>query len=55
MRDGFIGIAGTGGTYLLQDVSLWLSITCALATLTHFGMLFHAKYKDSKKNDAEKK
>ena len=48
MRDGFIGVAGTGGTYILQEVSLWLSIACALVTLTHFAFLFWDRYKNKK-------
>ncbi len=40
MRDGAIGVVGTGGTYLLQDISLWLSIACAVVTLVHFGFVF---------------
>ena len=49
MRDGFIGIVGTGGTYYLQEVSIWLSIACALVTLTHFGLLFKDRYNDRNK------
>lgn len=49
MRDGAIGIIGTGGTIMLQEVSLWLSIVCATLTITHFAMLFHTKYKNRKK------
>ena len=46
MRDGVIGLAGTGGTIVLQEVSLWLSIICATLTITHFGMLFYSKWKN---------
>ena len=46
MRDGLIGAVGTGGTYLLQEVSIWLSITCAVVTLIHFALVFRDRYKD---------
>lgn len=48
MRDGTIGILGTGGTYLLQDISLVLSITCAVVTLVHFGFVFRDRFKGKK-------
>ena len=49
MRDGAIGIVGTSGTILLQEVSLWLSIICASLTIAHFAMLYYAKFKNRKK------
>ena len=49
MRDGAIGILGTGGTIVLQEVSLWLSIVCATLTITHFTLVFYEKYKNRKK------
>ena len=48
MRDGCIGIVGTSGTILLQEVSLWLSIICASLTIAHFTMLYYAKFKNKK-------
>ena len=48
MRDGVIGVAGTGGTIVLQNVSLWLSIICASLTIVHFAILFYGKWKDKK-------
>ena len=48
MRDGIIGVAGTGGTIILQEVSLWLSIICATLTIVHFAVVFYGKYKDKK-------
>ena len=48
MKDGVIGILGTGGTFILQEVSLWLSIICASLTITHFAMLFWQKFKNRK-------
>ena len=48
MRDGAIGIVGTSGTILLQEVSLWLSIICASLTIAHFTMLYYAKFKNKK-------
>mgnify|MGYP003150310815 CR=1 FL=1 len=44
MRDGAVGILGTGGTYVLQEVSLWLSVACAVVTLTHFALVFKDRY-----------
>ena len=49
MRDGIIGAAGTGGTIILQEVSLWLSIICATLTISHFAMLFYGKWKNRDK------
>ena len=49
MKDGAIGILGTGGTIVLQEVSLWLSIVCATRTIMHFTMVFYEKYKNRKK------
>ena len=49
MKDGAIGILGTGGTIVLQEVSLWLSIVCATLTITHFALVFYEKYKNRKK------
>jgi hypothetical protein len=49
MKDGAIGILGTGGTIVLQEVSLWLSIVCATLTITHFTLVFYDKYKNRKK------
>ena len=49
MRDGVIGVVGTGGTILLQEVSLWLSIICASLTIAHFLILFYSKWKDGDK------
>ena len=48
MKDGAIGIVGTGGTIVLQEVSLWLSIICATLTIVHFAVVFYGKYKDKK-------
>ena len=48
MKDGAIGIVGTGGTIVLQEVSLWLSIICATLTIVHFVVVFYGKYKDKK-------
>ena len=48
MKDGVIGVVGTGGTFLLQEVSLWLSIVCASLTIIHFSMVFYDKYKNKK-------
>ena len=45
MKDGVVGILGTGGTIVLQEVSLWLSIVCASVTLIHFGVVFYDRYK----------
>ena len=45
MKDGVIGVAGTGGTIMLQNVSLWLSIICATLTIAHFLILFYSKWK----------
>lgn len=50
MRDGILGVVGTSSTILLQEVSLWLSIVCALVTLTHFGLVFNDRYKQRGKN-----
>ncbi len=49
MKDGVIGVAGTGGTIMLQNVSLWLSIICATLTIAHFALLFWDKFKNRKK------
>ena len=49
MKDGAIGIIGTGSTIVLQEISLWLSIVCATLTIAHFTMVFYAKYKNRKK------
>ena len=49
MKDGAIGILGTGGSIVLQEVSLWLSIVCATLTITHFTLVFYEKYKNRKK------
>ena len=49
MKDGAIGILGTGGTIVLQEVSLWLSIVCATLTIIHFTMVFYDKYKNREK------
>ena len=54
MRDGFIGVVGTGGTIVLQEVSLWLSIVCASLTITHFIILFYGKYKNRSEDAKEK-
>ena len=51
MKDGAIGILGTGGTIMLQEVSLWLSIICATLTISHFTMLFYSKWKNRSKED----
>ena len=48
MKDGAIGVVGTGGTIVLQEVSLWLSIICATLTIVHFAVVFYGKYKDKK-------
>ena len=50
MRDGMLGVIGTGSTILLQEVSLWLSITCAAVTLLHFGVVFNDIRKERKRN-----
>ena len=42
---------GTGGTIVLQEVSLWLSIVCASLTITHFALLFYGKYKNRNNKD----
>ncbi len=52
MRDGFIGVAGTGGTIMLQEVSLVLSIVCAVLTISHFTMLFYSKW-NTRKGDGD--
>ena len=55
MKDGAIGILGTGGTIMLQEVSLWLSIVCASLTIAHFVMLFYSKYQNRNSNGEKKK
>ena len=55
MRDGFIGVAGTGGTIMLQEISLVLSIVCASLTITHFIMLFYSKFKNRSSDNGGKK
>ena len=53
MKDGFIGVTGTGGAIVLQEVSLWLSIICATLTIAHFIMLFYVKFKNKGNKDGE--
>ena len=50
MRDGIVGVVGTSSTIILQEVSLWLSITCAIVTLSHFALVFKDRYKQRKKD-----
>ena len=55
MRDGFIGVTGTGGAIVLQEVSLWLSIVCATLTIIHFTILFYSKFKNRGSDNGGKK
>lgn len=50
MRDGIVGVVGTSSTILLQEISLWLSITCALVTLSHFVFVFKDLHNQRKKD-----
>ncbi len=50
MRDGIVGVVGTSSTIILQEISLWLSIACAVVTLAHFALVFKDRYKQRKKD-----
>ena len=49
MKDGVIGVLGTGGAIFLQEFSVWLSVACGIVTLIHFTLLFKDRYGNKKK------
>lgn len=49
MRDGFLAVTGTGGTFVLTDMNPYLAFTCGVLTLIHVSFSLLKMWKDRRK------
>jgi len=49
MKDAFLAITGTGGTFVLTDLNPYLAFTCGVLTLVHISWSLCKMWKERKK------
>lgn len=49
MKDAFLAITGTGGTFVLTDMNPYLAFACGALTLVHVSLSLHKMWKDRNK------
>ena len=53
MKDGFLAVTGTGGTFVLTDLNPWLGFACGVLTLVHVSTAIYRQW--SRKNGEKEK
>ena len=46
MRDGFLAVMGTGGTFVLTDMNPYLGFACGVLTLVHISLSLWKMWKE---------
>jgi len=46
MRDGFLAVTGTGGTFVLTDMNPYLGFACGVLTLVHISLSLWKMWKE---------
>ena len=48
MKDAFLAITGTGGTFVLTDLNPYLAFMCGILTLIHISLSLYKMWKGPK-------